>query len=97
MFNCSTRPHFTAAIEASHNSRQCQIQREGTIDWMHLKTMHQNALFFHKIFKNFPEKRHSPLLRPHPLPFRPYSKFMNPPLIEATSFRGYSIDRSAKA
>jgi len=36
-----------------------------------MKILHHNASFLHQIFKNFLARGHSPLLRPHPLPFRP--------------------------
>ena len=34
-----------------------------------VKNLHKNALFLHKIFKSFLERRHK--LSPNPLPFRP--------------------------
>ena len=42
-----------------------------------VKICHENALFLHKIFKNFWQKKHSPLPRPYPYPFAPFSKFLD--------------------
>jgi len=47
-----------------------------------VKILHESALFLHKSLKNFLERKHNPLSKLNPLPFRPYSKFLDPPLVK---------------